>query len=97
MLRRLEAGCASHASHDRGATPRDYTGHMEESTEAIPWRVGQLEHRIEKKADKEYVEEIASEVRGLRKAVISLMAAIVGASVLVSLTLFATLGSHLAG
>jgi hypothetical protein len=63
----------------------------------LEYRVKQAEKVIESKADKEYVDQIASEVRGLRKAVISLMAAIVGSSVLVSLTLFATLGSHLAG
>jgi len=63
----------------------------------LEYRVVQAEKALEEKADKEYVDQIAGEVRGLRKAVLSLMAAIVGSSVLVSLTLFATLGSHLAG
>lgn len=59
------------------------------------WRLKEVESDVSKKADKEYVDSIAGEVRGLRKSVNTLMAAIVSGSVLVSLTLFATLGSHL--
>jgi len=66
---------------------------------AIPevwvWRLKEAEKDITLKADKEYVDTIAEEVRGLRKAVYTLLASIVGSAVLVSLTLFATLGSHL--
>lgn len=63
----------------------------------IEWRVGRAEDEIKLKADKEYVDTVAAEVRGLRTAVNRLMAAIVGGTVIVSLSLFATLGSHLAG
>lgn len=64
---------------------------------ALPWRVGRLEHEVDLKADKEYVDQIASEVRSLRKAVIGAAMTVMGSAILVSLTLFATLGSHLAG
>ena len=67
------------------------------SEAALPWRVGRLEHEIDLKADKEVVEALASDLRGLRKAVIGAALAVMGSAVLVSLTLFATLGSHLAG
>jgi len=63
----------------------------------LEYRVKQAEKAIEVKADKDYVDQIANEVRGLRKAVYTLLASIVGSSVLVSLTLFATLGSHIGG
>lgn len=59
------------------------------------WRLKEVEKDVTKKADKDYVDGLAGEVRGLRKSVNTLMAAIVSGSVLVSLTLFATLGSHL--
>jgi hypothetical protein len=61
------------------------------------WRLKEAEQDIAKKADKDYVDSIAEEVRGLRKAVIALMTAIVSSAVLVSLTMFATLGSKLIG
>lgn len=59
------------------------------------WRLKEVERDVATKADREYVDSIAAEMRGLRKSVNTLMAAIVSGSVLVSLTLFATLGSHL--
>ena len=61
------------------------------------YRLKEAEETIKTKADKEYVDTIADEVRGLRKAVIGAALAIMGSAVLVSLTLFATLGSHIAG
>ena len=74
---------------------------FDDDTLAIPavwrFRVQQNERNIDKKADNERVDEIADEVKGLRKAVYTLLAGIVGSSVLVSFTLFATLGSHLSG
>lgn len=47
------------------------------------------------KADKEYVDAIASEVRGLKKAVVSLLFGIVTSAVMVCFTLLVTVGSHL--
>lgn len=67
------------------------------SSKADKDAVRALEQHISLKADKEYVDTIADEVRGLRKAVIGAALTIMGSAVLVSLTLFATLGSHLAG
>ena len=59
------------------------------------YRIEQNERGLARKADKDYVDEISREVKGLRKAVYTLLAGIVGSSVVVSFTLFATLGSHL--
>ena len=67
---------------------------------AIPWRVGQLEAKAtelaKEKADKDYVDSVAAEVKNLRTSVNRLMAAIVGSSVMVSFTLLITVGSHFA-
>lgn len=71
--------------------------HADDTPSVLAYRVGQTERRLENKADKEEVDLIREEVQGLKKAVWGLLAGIVGSSVLVSLTLFATLGSHLAG
>lgn len=58
------------------------------------YRVAEVEKEVRTKADKTYVDTVAEEVRGLRSAVYKLLAGIVGSSVLVSLTLLATLGTH---
>lgn len=64
---------------------------------AIPWRVGVLEREIETKADKEVVDALAEDLRGLRKAVIGAALAVMGSAILVSMTLLITVGSHVAG
>lgn len=63
------------------------------------YRLRQVEIRAkeldEEKADKKDLNALALKMEKLEKALWSLLVGIVGSAVLVSLTLFATLGSHL--
>lgn len=60
----------------------------------IEWRVRVVEGELPKKADKEEVERLDKRLSSLQKLVIGFMATVAGSSVLVSLTLLATVGTH---
>lgn len=73
------------------ADDRDY----EISPGGIAVRLYRAERDIEKKADKDYVDSIAEEIRSLRKVVLWFMGATAGSAILVSFTLFVTVGTHI--
>lgn len=63
----------------------------------LAYRLQQAEGRIDKKADQDDVTRLETRMERLERAVWYLLAGIVSSAILVSFTLFATLGSHLAG
>ena len=62
-------------------------------TDEWRYRIEHAETAIERKADKDEVQEIKEELRAVRRALTALMSAIVGSAVLVSLTLLVTIGA----
>ncbi|MGZ6570480.1 MAG: hypothetical protein ACXVHB_05875 [Solirubrobacteraceae bacterium] len=58
------------------------------------YRLKEAEIDIARKADKEYVDTIAAEIRSLRRILVTFMATVAGSAILVSMTLFATVGTH---
>lgn len=71
------------------------TDHVDITSDGvIAWRLERAEKALEKKAEKEYVDNIAKEIQSLRKVVIGFMATVAGSAALVSFTLLVTVGSH---